>query len=178
VRTQPSVRRILCALGVLNLLGWCALWLLQGTVRQHQGLSVAFKSGAGVPVGYLADNLYYGGIDHNDKCVVVRYVSAGCSYCRLETATWNQLAARATGAGCALLGVVPDAVSLMRPGAYGAGAKTQMVFANMEWVSAFPPVRTPTTMIFDSHARLVWQHVGQLTERQVTEAQSVFRRLQ
>jgi hypothetical protein len=33
-------------------------------------------------------------------------------------------------------------------------------------------------MIFDANARLVWQHVGQLTDRQVTEAQSVLRQLQ
>lgn len=178
MRNQAFVRHILFFLSIVNLLCWGALWFLQGTVRQHQGVSAAFRHGAGVPVGYLADYIYYGGIDRKDKCTVVRYVSARCSYCLRETAQWNQLAARAAGSGCALVGVVPDAVSLMPSAAYGAGAKTQIVFANMEWVTDFPPVRTPTTMIFDANARLVWQHVGQLTDQQVMEANSVLRRLQ
>ena len=79
MNSRAFLRRTLCLVSIINLLGWGALWFLREKEGLHQGVIAAFRPGAGIPEGYLADHVFYGGMTSNDKCAVVRYVSSQCS---------------------------------------------------------------------------------------------------
>jgi hypothetical protein len=167
---RPNRWRALLVVTAANVLLLAASRFFEVRARSAVGLDVSFRPGVGSPVGYLAHESAYPGPGVHSGCTLVRYVAVGCRYCWNEKAQWNTLAARAAESQCGIVGVVSDAASVLPKSAYGIGADAQLIFVGMEWIAGSPPTRTPTTMIFGKSGLLVWQRVGQLTDKDVAAA--------
>ncbi|MGH9479132.1 MAG: hypothetical protein ACRD1A_07870 [Terriglobales bacterium] len=124
--------------------------------------------------GYFANGLMResGG---TGSCLLLRYVSRTCAYCRSGKTAWDMMASALGRLGCQPLGVVPDASSALAPSNFGVGGDRQLVWLSMDWVTAWHPIATPTTLIFGRDRRILWSKVGALQASDVAGATAAVR---
>ncbi len=171
VRSISTITLAVLTLG--NACLWTTSRVLQTKADLANGFEVRFRPQSGIPYGYRPDASPYAE-GRKSGCALVRYVAAGCRYCVNDKSHWNTLASRATQSNCTIVGVVPDAASIMPPSSYGQGGEAQLTFMPIDWVADSPPSRTPTTMIFGNGGKLIWQHVGVLSDEAVRSGLAFF----
>lgn len=171
VLNWTTFRRVILALLTLMNLGLLFVARqFDRKVRRADGFELRFDGGAVVPSGYLEDGSFYDARKRSTPCYLVRYVSVDCTYCWHDKSHWNALVARSRQSRCAIIGVVPQKGSALPGTAYGDGGNEQLVFTTMDWVRNSPPSRTPTTMIVGQQGTVLWNHVGQMDDQDLSKA--------
>jgi len=100
----------------------------------------------------------------------IRYASVSCPYCRKDNVQWELLGTKLKAAGYQLVVMVPALKDAYLEGAVVPTGTLQEVFVELGWIRHFRLSATPTLLLFDRKAGLIWGHEGTLSADDVASA--------
>jgi hypothetical protein len=110
-------------------------------------------------------------LNHEDSCWAIRFTSSQCPACQQDLArNWPRLRQVLIGRGCRIYYVQPSILAPSAPDNAGSGSEMGLWAVSPSFASDSGLVATPTTVLLDSRAIVVWRHVGVLSDSDVTAA--------
>jgi hypothetical protein len=94
---------------------------------------------------------------------VVRYARSGCVYCKLDF-EWERLFSLLEHSNYRTIIALPQETD--RIASVGVIPKhvQQMAFVKMNWIKQFRFTATPSVIIFNNEGRILWNHVGMMSD--------------
>lgn len=142
---STTLRSLLMAATLVNVVGFAALFALKGEFRKAQP-----RPAAGVDVKFPG----FSGIDlqgarwtsANPPCRIIRVTSDACVYCRQDAASYHTLLKAAVAASCEVIELAPVAGTMAyrpRPGV------VQLKYVDVDMSATMFPFVTPQTVVLD-----------------------------
>jgi hypothetical protein len=111
-------------------------------------------------------NVYAYTPDRSPACIVLRYASTSCSYCKQDRAFFNLLFRQLRQVGCTAVVLAPTREELEAP----SDGEHRLEFTTAATARALPLTATPTTLLFDWAGRVIWLKQGAMDRDDVGRA--------
>jgi hypothetical protein len=110
-------------------------------------------------------------LNHEDCCWAIRFTSRYCPACQQDlVSSWPRLRQVLIGRGCRIYYVQPSILAVSAPDNAGSKSEMDLWAVSPSFASDSGLVATPTTVVLDSEARVVWRHIGVLSDSDVRAA--------
>lgn len=137
-------------------------------VRNISGAAASLR-----PHGYSDAGVEVPAASSSDKGWAVRYTSLGCKFSRADEPMWRVLKSALVSGGYHIYDVAPYPLKRL-PAPAGDQHESQIAFIDVGWMKQYRLTGTPTTLIFNSHGRIIWTHSGTMdTEDQKSALQTI-----
>jgi hypothetical protein len=94
---------------------------------------------------------------------VVRYARSGCMYCMLDF-EWERLLAMLEHYNYHTIIALPRESGRIANASAISEHVPQMAFVKMDWIKQFRFTATPSVIIFNNEGRILWSHVGMMSD--------------
>ncbi len=110
-------------------------------------------------------------LSHEEPCWTVRYTASQCPACQKDLANnWPILRQVLIGRGCRIYYVQPSIFAASTPDNSGSKSEMNLWAVGPSFVADSRLFATPTTVLLDSGARIIWRHIGVLSNADVRAA--------
>lgn len=101
---------------------------------------------------------------------VIRYATPRCEHCRSDEVRWSSLKAHLIKYGYQIYAIPPSATESYPANAPELADEAQISFVEPEWMKRYLFLATPTTVLFNSHGKVIWSHVGEMNQAELKSA--------
>jgi hypothetical protein len=116
------------------------------------------------PAGYTISGVVVDSSTASARGWIVRYASQNCTVCRADEPRWRSLKLHLLRKGYRIYIILPQARDAYSKDAPELSDSTQIAYPRIGWIKLYYLTATPTTLLFDSDGKMIWNHFGQMTE--------------
>lgn len=108
-------------------------------------------------------------------CWLIRYASELCEYCKRDAKEYVQFEERAALAGCQSILIAPEP-TVFPQGPSGRGDRINLALTTFDFAAAMPLRGTPTTLVLDRDAQVIWSKLGPVSPADIATATATLER--